>query len=316
MRGRGPRKYEPVYKNGSQTSQPQNKQPRKPPEKTSYGNSGRVPPPASNTESDQVQPTKKHSSLSSASPPFYPSGSSNKDIPLTQKRDVQAGSTSRSVHTPFVDETFSMQQGNALSRGKNVADSVGIDKLSIDDSVNATTGNILNNIQASLIASSPVNATQSTQSRVQGRGAAVPGQMTYQASGSHNVGNRISPSTQLHTTQRNPSQGRGQTSNQAPGQQGGLRSGSGSQASSPPKSSISVNSNDPGEAETNSELSKSRNALVGKGKAGNQGSGRGSFLYGGAQVMGAAGNMGVGHGDQNFPAFLPCMLFGHTLFNI
>lgn len=54
---------------------------------------------------------------------------------------------------------------------------------------------------------------------------------------------------------------------------------------------------------------------MGKGKEGIQGSGRGSFLYGGAQVMGASGNMGVGHGDPNFPAtpaFLPGIGFWTT----
>jgi hypothetical protein len=48
--------------------------------------------------------------------------------------------------------------------------------------------------------------------------------------------------------------------------------------------------------------------LVEKGKGIIQGNRRGSFLYGGTQVMGATWNMGVGHGDQNFlgsPTFLP-----------
>lgn len=58
-----------------------------------------------------------------------------------------------------------------------------------------------------------------------------------------------------------------------------------------------------------SESGKSNSALVGKGRGGIQASGRGSFPYGGAQVMGASGNMGSGHGDPNF-AFLPVMPFG------
>jgi hypothetical protein len=52
--------------------------------------------------------------------------------------------------------------------------------------------------------------------------------------------------------------------------------------------------------------------LVGKGKGIIQGNGRGSFLYGGTQVVGATGNIGVGHGDQNFsgtPTFLPGTFF-------
>jgi hypothetical protein len=60
------------------------------------------------------------------------------------------------------------------------------------------------------------------------------------------------------------------------------------------------------------ESSKSRTALVGKGKGIIQGNGRGSFLYGGAEVVGATRNMGVGHGDQNLPGtptFLPGIVF-------
>lgn len=297
MKGRGPRRYE-LLKNSSQAAPTQNKQPAKPLEKTSHGSSGRAFIPASNAESDQVPAARKYSSLSSASPPFYPSGSSNKEITLTQKRDIQAVSTSRNPRASVVDENFSVQQ----TRGKNVADSVGIDKLYIDDSINPAAGKPSNNMQMPPPGSSLVNTIQSSQSRSQGRGVA----MTYQ-SPLHNQVNRVSPTTQLQAVQRSP-QNRVQPSVQSPGQQFGLRSGNGSQASSPPKTALSISSYEAGEAETTSESSKSKNALVGKGKGAIQGSGRGSFLYGGPQVMGATGNMGVGHGDQNFPAtpaFLP-----------
>lgn len=39
----------------------------------------------------------------------------------------------------------------------------------------------------------------------------------------------------------------------------------------------------------------------GKARISNQASGRDSFLYGGAQVIGATGAMGLAYGDQNFP---------------
>ncbi|EEF34184.1 protein MLN51 homolog [Ricinus communis] len=315
VRGRGPRKYEPRWKRSSQSQPPltQNKQAEKSFEKTSHGSSGRVFTPASNTESDQVPPARKNSSLSSASPPFYPSGSSNKDVTLTQKRDVQVGSTSRNPPTSVVDESFSMQQASALMRGKNIADSIGVDKLYIDDSVNSTAGKPLNSMQMQPSGSSLANTMQSSQSRAQGRGVAISGQMTYQSNPLQNQVNRVSSATQPHPVQRNPAQNRVQPSVQAPGLQLGQRSGSGSQASSPPNTALSINSYEPGDAENSSESSKSRGALVGKGKGSIQGSGRGSFMYGGAQVMGATGNMNVGHGDQNFPgapAFLPVMQFG------
>ncbi|KAG8656324.1 protein MLN51 homolog [Manihot esculenta] len=312
VRGRGPRKYEPTWKTSSQAPPAQNKQPEKSFDRASHTDSGRVFTPTPNTESDQVPPARKHSSLSSASPPFYPSGSSNKDIPLTQKRNVQAGSSSRNIRTSVVNESFSMQQASALVRGKNIADSAGIDKLYVDDSVPSAAGKSLSTVQMSP-GSSLVNSMQSSQSRTQGRGVAISSQMTYQSAPVQSQVNRVSSATQPNSVQQSPVQNRVPPSVLVPGQQLGQRSASGSQASSPPKSALSINSHDSGDTETTSESSKSRGGLVGKGKEGIQGSGRGSFLYGGAQVMGASGNMGVGHGDPNFPAtpaFLPVMQFG------
>ncbi|XP_050231918.1 protein MLN51 homolog [Mercurialis annua] len=314
VRGRGPRKYEPRWKRSGQAPPVQNNQPEKSFEKSSHRSSERVLAPASNSEFDQVAPAaRKNSSLSSASPPFYPSGSSNKDVTLTPKRDVQAGSTSKNLHTSTIDDSFSMQQASASMRGKNVADSVGIDKLYIDDSVNSTAGKPMNNMKMQLSGSSLVNTMQSSQSRTQGRGLAVSGSGTYQSNPLQNKVNRVSSAAQSHHVQRNPNQSRVQSSVQTPSQQLSQHSGSGSQASSPPKTALSIRSYEAEDAETNMESSKSRGALVGKGKGNILGSGRGSFMYGGAQVMGATGNINVGHGDQNFPgtpAFLPVMQFG------
>ncbi|XP_065865910.1 protein MLN51 homolog [Euphorbia lathyris] len=305
VRGRGPRKYENRWKRSGQAPPTQHKQPEKSFERTSHGSSGRAYTPASNTESDNVPPARKHSSLSSASPPFYPSASSSKDITQSQKRDVQTGSISRNHRASAVDESFSMQQA---VRGKAIADSVGVDKLYIDDSVSANAGKSLNNMQTPSSGSSLVNTMQASQSRTQGRGIAVTAHMSYQSTPLQIQANKVSSAAQP-PGQRNPVQNRVQSSIQPSAQQLGQRSGSGSQASSPPKTALSINSYEPGDVETSSESSKSTGALVGKGK----GTGRGSFVYGGAQVMGAAGNLAVSRGDQNFPgtpAFLPVMQFG------
>ncbi|KAK2651381.1 hypothetical protein Ddye_011237 [Dipteronia dyeriana] len=295
MRGRGPRRYEPTYRNSNQAPL-QNKQSMKPLEKNTHTNSGRSFMPTSNVQSD-LGPARKQvfaSSLSSASPPFYPSGSSNKDITLTQKRDVQSGSTSRNLRTSGVGEGFSVQQTNAMMRGKNIAD---MDKLYIDDS-NASVGKPLNNLQMPL----------SSQSKAQGRGVAIPQQIGYQPIPPHNQANKVSLSTQFQAVQRSSGQSRVQPSVQSPSQQLGQRSASGSQASSPPNAVSVINSCDSGEMESPSESNKSKTALAGKVKG--NGQGRGSFPYGGAQVVGATGSISVGHGDQNFPAFLPVMQFG------
>jgi hypothetical protein len=262
--------------------------------------------PASNVESESVTARRQvfASSLNSASPPFYPSGSSNKDIALMPKRDVQAGSSNRNFHTVAMDDGSSVPQTNALLRGKNIAQSVGMDKLYIDESISPGTGKALTNPQMPLSGSSLVGTTQSPPTRVQGKGLAIPGQTNYQPNPPH----RVSPLTQFHTVHRNPSQSRVQPFVQAAAQQPSQRPGSGSRALSPPKTVLSINSHEPGEVESSSESNKSKVALVGKGKGNAQGTGRGSVMYGGSQVMGATGSMAVGHGDQNFPGtptFLP-----------
>ncbi|THG12611.1 hypothetical protein TEA_000973 [Camellia sinensis var. sinensis] len=307
VRGRGPRRYEPL-KNIEAPPMQYKHRSGKSIEKTSHHTSGRAPTATSNADSDTVSSRKQAfgSSLSSASPPFYPSGS-NKEITLTQKRDAQAGTINRNPRSAVVDENFSMSQSNSMMRGKNV-----VEKLHINDSISANTGKPSTSLPLPPSGSFVVNTTQPLQPRVQGRGLASV-QMTFQPGALHNQVSRASPPTQHHTIQRNPAQSRVQPSLQASVQQSGQRPGSGSQTSSPPKAALSINSFESGELESPPESSKSKTALVGKGKGGVQGSGMSSFLYGGAQVMGTSGSMGSGHGDQNFgatPAFLPVMPFG------
>ena len=279
----------------------------KPPERTSHVSSGRTSASASNSESDPVLAKKQVSSnLNSASPPFYPSGASNKEINLTPKRDVQTGSTSRSVRPGVVEEGFVVQQNNTLLRGKNVVDTISMDKLYIDESVNPSVGKSLNNLHVVPPGSSGLNASQSPHPRAPVRGGTIPVQMNYQTATSHNQVNKFPP-TQHQAIQRSSAPGRISTTVQVPASQLGHRPGSGSQASSPPKTSVASNSLDSGEIDGASESGKSKGALVGKGRGVSQGSGRGSFVYGGA--MGTAGNVSGSHGDQNFPAFLPGLFY-------
>lgn len=274
--------------------------------KTSHTNSGRALVPMSSVESEPI-PARRQvfaSSLNSASPPFYPSGSSNKDITLMQKTDLQAGSSNRSLHAAVIDDGSLIPQTNVLLRGKNIAESVGMDKLYIDESINPGVGKPLANLQMPLSGSSVASSTQSPP--MKGRGLA--GQMNNQPAPPQNQINRVSPSTQFHAVQRSPAQSRRQPSVQAPALHANQHPGSGSQSSSPPKAGLSINSYEPGEAESLSESNNSKGALVGKGKGNAQGTGKRSVMYSGAQVMGATGSMAVSHGDQNFsgtPTFLP-----------
>ena len=243
------------------------------------------------------------SSLNSASPPFYPSGSSNKEISSTQKRDGQAGNTNRNFRPSAVD--------NSMLRGKNIADSVGLDKLKIDNSISPAARKT-SNVQISSSGTTLVNSVNTTHSRIHGR-TVIPAQMTYQPVLQNNQAIRGSLSAQPHAVQRGPVQGRGQNAAQTSAQQLGQRPGSGSQASSPPKTTLSISSFEPGEVDSSSEANKSKTAIIAKGKVAAQGTGRGSVLYAGAQVIGTAG-MGVSHGDPNFPGthtFLPGITSHH-----
>ncbi|KAI3737615.1 hypothetical protein L2E82_27623 [Cichorium intybus] len=88
-RGKGPRRYQPVTKNSIDTCA--NKRgPLNSLEKVSHENTSAK---SSTSESAQFPSSKNGlaSSLSVASPPFYPSGSSIKEISSTQKKDGQSG---------------------------------------------------------------------------------------------------------------------------------------------------------------------------------------------------------------------------------
>lgn len=277
-------------------------------EKTAPARSERTSTSASNAESNPVPARKQVSSASNlnyASPPFYPSGSSNKEINLVQNKNAQVGSNSKN---------------NALLQGKNLVDSINIDKVYIDKSTRPSVGKPSNNVHITPPGSSGVNAFHASlpMAAGTGRGVAIPIQMNYQPAPSHNHVNKVSPG-QLQSVQRSYAPGRSSTSVQATAQQLGHRPSSRSQSSSPPKTTASFNSLDSVDMDAASESGKTKGAMIGKGKGGSQGTGQGSFVYGGAQVMGAAGNGGVSHRDPNFPAtptFLPglclhCLLFGN-----
>ncbi|XP_052175751.1 protein MLN51 homolog isoform X2 [Diospyros lotus] len=310
VRGRGPQRYGPSKKNNSETPTTERKQLGKSIEKPSHTTSGRPTTASLNSESDPV-PARKQvfaSSLSSASPPFYPSGASSKEITLTQKIDAQGGGITRNLQSSVVDENFPIPQLNTLFREKNVGDATGIEKLYISDSFLPVAGKTSASLQLPTSASSFVNTTQTLQPRAHGRGLTASGKATTQPGAPHGQVTRASLPTQVHSVQRSPVQNWVKPSMQDSGQQ----LGQSHQPSPSPKEALSINSAEPGGDEFASESSNSKAALIGRGK-GVQGSGRGSFLYGGAQVVGASGNVGSGHGDQNFaatPAFLPVMPFG------
>lgn len=237
------------------------------------------------------------SSLNSASPPFYPSASSNVEISFGQKIDKQSAPIRQNQQSSVGIGSFSMSQSNTM-QGKNVVDLVGMNNLYIDDSRSYSKKSSANP-QLQDYESSSVTLSQPLQSRMQGRDQAHTGQMSYQPNATHNQVKGAPTSFQLRNVQRIPVQTRGQVALQSSCQQFEPRPGDGNQTS------YSI---EPEEMDSLLESSKSITALVGEGKGSIKGHGRGSFPYGGVQVMGASGNICSASGDQNFsatPAFLP-----------
>ncbi|KAL0429827.1 UNVERIFIED_CONTAM: protein MLN51 [Sesamum radiatum] len=302
-RGRGPRRYQRSLR-GNEAPLTQNRQSGKSVVKPLNVNSVRTSESMPYAEPQVALPRKQvfASNLNIASPPFYPSGSSTKDSSVPNKRDAHASSINRNGQP-----SVTMAQSSGVLHGKNIVDSIGLDKLYVNDSPSAIGGKPANTMQMQLSGPLAINSTQQQLSS-QGRGTARLTQMAYQPAVS-NTQVRFPAPNRLQDAQGNPGQGCEQTSMQASGHQF-QRVSNASQTSSPPKATGSVNAVESVELESISESSKSKTALVPKGKGSERSSGRGSFLYGGAQIMGTSGNMGSGHGDQNFPAFLPVMQFG------
>ncbi|RWW06020.1 hypothetical protein GW17_00030672 [Ensete ventricosum] len=286
--------------------------PAKPQEPTTSASTRKQSSQTTNVELDPVVPQKHSfaSSLNSASPPFYPSGSpnSNQDSLLMQKRDAQDGIINKSLsYSMHMEENSQSSQSSTLLRGKTAVDSVGHDRLYMSDSHRSVVGKTLasGHLQPSGFYPSPDNADISCSSRVQGTGFNTAGPPNNQSASAVNHVGRVSAHSQTPNVQQSPAQTSFQSAVRVPAQQFIHHSVSGNQtsSSSPPPAG---NSSEVGDADSPPGSSKSRTSVVGKGKINNQGTGS-SFIYSGGQVLGATGAMGLVHGDQNFrtPALLP-----------
>ncbi|MCD7453394.1 hypothetical protein HAX54_020809 [Datura stramonium] len=197
------------------------------------------------------------------------------------KRELQTGTSSRSVQPSVFGDSSAAAQSNSVLRGKNASDSVSLDKPNISDPITAVASKVSSGLRLAP-GSSTMSPTQSQPLRGQGRGFNTMPNVNYQSPVINNQFNRVSQPTNLPSTQRNPVLSQGQPSFQATGRQFAQRSGTRSQGSSPPKTGQSIS--EIGEFECSSDSSKSRSAMVAKGKGTLQSTGRGSVLYGGAQV--------------------------------
>ncbi|KAG6535204.1 hypothetical protein ZIOFF_000168 [Zingiber officinale] len=316
VRGRGPRRYEPILRNKRDFPAIQSKRlPLKPHHSVSNDTSGRPSSQAATVQSDAVLPKKNSfaSSLNSASPPFYPSGSSNQDMAsLTQKRGVHTGSINKPIsYTTLTKDNSMASQTNSLMRGNTPTDVVGPDKLFIDDSFRSTAGKIMATSGLQLSGSSlSSKEIQTASSRVQVRESSIVGRINRHSESSIGPPGRVA--TQNKPTEQRPLQFPAQSATRISNQQSVQLRSIRNHSSSPPDSAP-PSSSDIIQSDSHSGVTKPEVTLVGKARINNQGIGKGPFMYGGAQVIGATGAVGLPNGDHSFPgtpALLPVMQLG------
>ncbi|XP_062214269.1 protein MLN51 homolog isoform X2 [Phragmites australis] len=309
VRGRGPRRYEVVARNSREFVGSQRKQTARFREPASIAAAAKESGQVSHAQ-PEVAPPKKNvisSSLNSASPPFYPSGASNQDFSVpAQRRDMQAGSNKVLPSSTKMDDNLKLQSGPTV-RGKTAVDYGGRDRFHSDGPVRSFPGRAAaTSLNSSGFISSSVNPGQSPIVKASGGNSSMGISSNNQPTSSLHQTSRISTQQQSHTSVMHQKSGQvpNQSATRIPTQQLSHRTNNPSPAANLPVKTTESDENGSYHSPNNSKTSS---AVV---KASNQETGRGSFMYGGAQVIGAAG---ISQGDQNFPgtpALLPVMQFG------
>jgi hypothetical protein len=243
----------------------------------------------------EAAPPKRNvmsSSLNSASPPFYPSSASTQDFPVAaQTRDIQAGGSNKIPPSSMKMDDNSKLQSGSMVRGRIAMDYGGRDKLLADGPIRSSQGRAPTASLNSGFTSSSVNPGQSPIARASG--------------GNSNIGISSNNQPQSHGSVMHQKLGQvqNQSATRIPTQQLSHRTSN----LSPVAQHLPGKSGESGENGSYPTLndSKTASAVV---KANSQETGMSSFMYGGTQVIGAAG---LSQGDQNFsgtPALLPGLL--------
>ncbi|TVU34361.1 hypothetical protein EJB05_16193, partial [Eragrostis curvula] len=305
VRGRGPRRYEAVARNSRDVGS-QRKQAARFRESAPNAAPVRESSQVSHAQPEAAPPKRNviNSSLNYASPPFYPSGASNQEFSVgAQRRDMQAGGSNKVIPSSVkMDEK--RQQSGPMGRGRTAVDYSGRDRFHADGPVRSSPGR--GTTTSSGFAGSSVNSGQSSIVRSPGGSSSIGNQPTP----SLRQTSRISTQPQSNTSvmQQKSGQIANTSATRVPSQQLSNRASNPSSAAQ----HLSVKSIESGEngsyPNPNNPKAPSAVSIVNS-----QESGRGSFVYGGAQVIGAAGAVGLSQGDQNFPgtpALLPVMQFG------
>ncbi|KAF8670903.1 hypothetical protein HU200_050170 [Digitaria exilis] len=311
VRGRGPRRYEAVARNSREVVGSQRKQAARFREPAPSSAAARDSGPVSHIQPEAAPPKKNviSSSLNSASPPFYPSGASNQDFPVAaQRRDIQTGGSNKVLSASMKMDDNSKLQSGPMVRGRTAMEYGGRDRFHADGPVRSSPGR--GAPTASLnsgFTSSSINPGQSPILRASGGNSNIGISSNNQPTSSLPQMPRISTQMQSHAPVMHPKSGQvpNQSAARIPPQSLNHRTSS----SSPAAQHQPVKSTESGDngSYPSQNNQKAPSAVV---KANNQETGMGSFMYGGAQVIGAPG---LSQGDQNFPgtpALLPVMQFG------
>ena len=256
----------------------------------------------------EAAPPKKNvinSSLNSASPPFYPSGASNQDFPVpAQRRDIQTGGSNKVLPSSMKMDDSSKLQSGPMVRGRTAMDYGGRDRFHADGPVRSSPGRAPTASLNSGFTSSSASPGQSPIVRASGGNSNTGISSNNQTTSSLHQMPRISTHMQSHAPVMHPKSGQmpNQSAARVPPQPLNNRISN----SSPAAEHLPVKSTE--SAENGSYPGQNNSKAPAVVKANNQETGMGSFMYGGTQVIGAAG---LSQGDQNFPgtpALLPGLL--------
>ncbi|XP_006654701.2 protein MLN51 homolog [Oryza brachyantha] len=284
VRGRGSKRYQQRWRSTAEISSENNNESHNLENSSSNANLEKHQHQASNSQPERRFPMKQTiaSNLNSASPPFYPSRSSRQELPVSQKGNAQPSTSTRPFSSPISMESASpTPQYGPLLRGKAFVQSAGQSKLHPEVPIKG-----IDHPSSHLPTSPSTSQFPVATNQVTGHSFQSPHPVVQQ---------RLVQSF----TQSTPKMS---------GQMLAAQFGSGDKLASSLQSTSTILTEGTGISSPRGS-SKSNTRLMVKGQHSDQGEEHASFMYGGAQVLGATGSLG----DQNFrgtPALLPVMQFG------
>lgn len=310
-RGRGSRRKDAELRNAGDGFMGMNKQFSKAADDMLKNSSSKKPSQPGGGQLNGGIP-KKHpgSSLSSASPPFYPSGTQHQSMVVPVKSEPQHAGTIGSLHNSVVkgeDEMGTSIASTSSRNGKNIVAVREQAQSHVEPALRSCAEKQPITMQQ-ISRSSSIHLPQQQKSKVQGRNSAAGGQLINQPTNSGHQLNRGSNFTQSeHMVQQRPLQTHGQGGLRMSSQQLVQQTSSNNQSSSRPATSEGGNAASPPGS------NKGKSVAVGRGRGSPQGAGRSTYPYNGTQAIAGTSGMSVAHSEQSFPpapALLPLMQFG------